>query len=334
MNKTSCCLLLCSLSFVAGTAGAAQSMFHEAKRIELKGVEGRIDHMAIDLSSNRLFVAALGNNTIEVVDLQASRVIKSVSGLKEPQGLLVVPGTRQLIATNGESTSAQIYDKDSLELLKEIPVREDGDNIRYDAVSKRIYIGCGAGREGALAALDPEGDAPVGQAPLSGHPESFQLERKGSRIFVNVPTANKVEVVDRESGKAVDSWPIAEHDNFPMALDEAHARLFIGTRNPAKLLVLDTRSGRRVAALDSVKDADDIFYDAAAKRIYVSGGEGFVSVIEQADPDQYRLVEKLPTREGARTSLFVPEASTLFVALPKRGDKSAEIRVYEKSRSQ
>ena len=336
MNKFFLPLLLTILtsswvSHGAAVAGTGPTL-QETQRIELPGVQGRIDHMAVDLPTRRLFVAALGNNTVEVIDLQTKRLIKSLTGLQEPQGLLLVPEVKQLVVTNGESVSARVYDSVRLEPLKDIRLREDNDNIRFDPDSKLSYIGCGVGAEGALAVVDTQTNALSGEIALSGHPESFQLERKGKRIFVNVPSAHKIEVVDREKKNVVEAWSVPARGNFPMALDEEHARLFIGTRSPAKLLVLDTGSGRLVAEFDSAGDADDIFYDRDAHRIYVSGGEGFVFVFEQTDPNQYRLLDKVATRKGARTSLFVPEWQTLFVALPMGTDGKAEIRAYKITR--
>jgi hypothetical protein len=181
-----------------------------------------------------------------------------------------------------------------------------------------------------LGIIDIETGAKIADVKLSGHPESFQLEGDGKRIFVNVPTSDQVQVVDREKGAVIAAWPITDaRENFPMALDEANHRLFVGTRNPARLLVLDTETGNTIASLDSSGDTDDIFYDAAAKRIYVSGGEGAISVFEQKDPDTYSPIGKVDTAEGARTSLFVPESSTLYLAVPHRGDQQAEVRAFE-----
>ena len=322
-------LLTCFCVFHGAAVAGTGPTLQEMQRIELPGVQGRIDHMAVDLPTKRLFVAALGNNTVEVIDLQTKRLIKSLIGLQEPQGLLLVPEVKQLIVTNGESVSARVYDSVRLEPLKDIRLRKDNDNIRFDPDSKLSYIGCGVGAEGALAVVDTRTNALSGEIALSGHPESFQLERKGKRIFVNVPSAHRIEVVDQEKQLVMAAWSVPARGNFPMALDEEHARLFIGTRSPAKLLVLDTGSGRVVAELDSARDADDIFYDNDTHRIYVSGGEGFVFVFEQTDPDQYRLLDKVATRRGARTSLFVPEWHTLFVALPMGADGNAEIRAYK-----
>jgi outer membrane protein assembly factor BamB len=158
------------------------------------------------------------------------------------------------------------------------------------------------------------------------------LEDSGKRIFVNVPTQSHIAVVDRDKGSVVATWPVSDAtENFPMALDEADHRLFVGTRNPAKLLIFDTETGKQITILDSSGDADDIFYDSKNKRIYVSGGEGAISVFEQTDPDTYRLIGKVDTAEGARTSLFVADSDTLYVAVPHRGSQLAEVRAFQTS---
>ena len=316
-------------ALVASKIASAEPLLQEVERIELPGVKGRIDHMVIDIIGKRLFVAALGNNTVEVIDLSNRRVIKSLTGFEEPQGVLLLPEQKRLLVTNGENRSIDIFDSETSATLGKIDVKEDGDNIRYDAQAKEIYVGCGLGDSGALAVLRAaEIPAKVKEISLSGHPESFQLERSGKRIFVNVPTSRKVEVIDREQGKIVASWGLNEQANFPMALDEAHHRLFIGTRNPAKLLVLDTETGKTIASLASVGDADDIFYVAETGRIYVSGGEGFVYVFQQQEANQYVLLDKVATAKGARTSLYNHEGSRLYVAIPSSSNSAAYIQVF------
>jgi outer membrane protein assembly factor BamB len=196
----------------------------------------------------------------------------------------------------------------------------------YDAVSRRFWVGYG---DGGLAAIDPESGKQVADVKLDAHPESFQLETKGKRIFVNVPNAGYVAVVDRETGTVIEKFPLKEAAaNFPMALDEANHRLFIGCRDPAKLLILDMETGKTVTTVDIVGDTDDLFYDAANKRIYVSGGEGRVTVISQTNADKYNVVGQVTTAPGARTSFFVPETRTLYVAVPHRGEQKAELRVF------
>ena len=324
--------IVLALTFIALFSSrfvSAAPLLQEVERIELPGVKGRIDHMAVDIVGKRLFVAALGNNTVEVIDLAHRRVIKSLTGFAEPQGVLLLTHQKRLLVTNGEDKVTDLIDSETLAPLGKIQSREDGDNIRYDELTREIYIGCGSGRDSALAvinATDVQSD--IKYIALSGHPESFQLERHGKRIFVNVPTSGKVEVIDRERSKVVASWAISEQANFPMALDEAHHRLFIGTRKPAKLLVLDTETGKIVANLASVGDADDIFYVAETGRIYVSGGEGFVYIFQQQDPDRYILLDNIASGKGARTSLYVPEWNQLYVAVPNSSASAAHIKVF------
>ena len=321
--------VLTLVALVASNVASAAPLLQEIERIELPGVKGRIDHMVVDIVGERMFVAALANNTVEVINLAHRRVIKSLAGFEEPQGVLLLPQQKRLIVTNGENKAIDIIDSENLASLEKIQSREDGDNIRYDAQSKEIFIGCGTGRDSALAVINAvDIQSKIKHVALSGHPESFQLERNGKRIFVNVPTSGKVEVIDRERGEVVASWAISEQANFPMALDEAQHRLFIGTRKPAKLLMLDTETGKIVANLASVGDADDIFYVTETRRVYVSGGEGFVYVFEQQNADQYVLLDKIATEKGARTSVYVPEWNQLYVAVPNNSAGSAHIKVF------
>jgi len=207
---------------------------------------------------------------------------------------------------------------------------DDADNVRYDAAGRLLYVGYG---DGALAVIDPAKGSVVAAIKLAAHPESFRLEENGKRLFVNLPDAKgSIAVVDRERRAVVATWRLKEAAaNFPMWLDETHRRLFVGCRKPAKLLVLDADSGVTVAAVDCVGDADDLFYDASTKRVYVTGGDGAISVIEQVDGDHYRPAGGVKTAPGARTSLFVPELHRLYVAVPHRGAQRAEIRVYDTS---
>jgi DNA-binding beta-propeller fold protein YncE len=241
-----------------------------------------------------------------------------------------VPEYDKLLVSNGEGASLDVYDGQSLKLIDKIDLGEDPDNVRYDPAAKLAYVGYGTGDGSALGVVDIDKGTKVADIGLSGHPESFQLESSGKRIFANVPASGQITVADRESDSVVATWPMEDAaENFPMALDEADHRLFVGTRRPAKLLVLDTETGEMVASLDSSGDADDIFYDARTKRIYVSGGEGAISVFEQVSPDDYRLAGKVDTAEGARTSLFVAESGTLYVAVPRRGGQQAEVRAFQ-----
>jgi DNA-binding beta-propeller fold protein YncE len=297
------------------------------RSIELPHVEGRIDHLAFDAAGEHLFVAALGNNSVEVLDVKAGTHVRSLPGFREPQGIAVAPEAKLAAVANGQGEGLQFLSLTDYRSGASVRLGDDSDNVRYDATAKRLYAGFGSG---ALASIDPGGGKVLATVKLAGHPESFQLEPTGSRIFVNVPTADQIAVVDRGSMKIVATWPVTTaRANFPMALDEANHRLLIGCRRPAKALVFDTTSGRESSSFDIVGDTDDLFYDATRKRLYVSGGEGFIDVFQNQDGTGFVRIARIATAAGARTSLFVPELNRLYLAVPHRGSQRAEIRVYE-----
>ncbi len=305
----------------------AQAQLVPVGTIELPGVEGRIDHLAFDASTGRLYVAALGNGTVEVIDTKAGRVLKSLPGFREPQGVAVLPDLRSIAVAEGEGDEVRLIGETGSAPAKVVRMGSDPDNLRYDERARRLYAGYGSG---ALAAIDAANGTKVGEVKLGGHPESFQLERSGPRIFVNVPDAERIAVVDRNTMKIVAVWPVsAARSNFPMALDEASHQLLVGCRQPARILLYDTASGKQAGSFDTVGDADDLFYDAARRRLYVSGGEGFVDVFERGPDGSLKHATRVPTAKGARTSLFVPEQNKLYVAVPHRGSQKAEIRVFE-----
>jgi YVTN family beta-propeller protein len=310
----------------AETVGQPSNLLIQVRTIPLNGIEGRIDHIGADAKAKRLFVAALGNDTVEVVDLTTGKVVRQIKNLRAPQGVGFAPDSNRLAVANDEDGSLRLYDGTSLQQTAAINLKNDADNIRYDARSRRFWVGYG---EGGLAAINPATGKQIAGVKLDDHPESFQLETNGKRIFVNVPGASHVAVIDRETGRVIAKLALTGASaNYPMALDEADHRLFIGCRSPAKLLVLDTETGATIASLDIVGDTDDVFYDAGNKRVYVSGGEGHITVITQTNPDRYNVSGQAATARGARTSFFVPETETLYVAVPHRGGQRAELRVF------
>jgi DNA-binding beta-propeller fold protein YncE len=329
MNRAMILVLLCLGANILFAAEEAPPPLKLVRTIALPHVEGRIDHFAIGPRSEWLYVTALGNNTLEAVKL-ADGTVTTLKRLKEPRGAVVIPELNRLFVTNGEAASADVYDSVSLKHITRIDLADDADNIRYDTRAKRVYVGHGSGGSSAIGSIDPATNTRGTDIKLADHPESFQLEAKGPRIFVNVPGAKHVAVIDRSAGKVIATWPLKEAaKNFPMALDEADHRLFVGCRSPAKLLVLDTDSGKVVAAMECVGDADDVFYDADAKRVYISGGEGAITVVAQRDADHYEPVAKVPTASGARTCLFDPATHSLYLAVPHRGSQPAEVRVFQ-----
>jgi DNA-binding beta-propeller fold protein YncE len=315
--------------FAAASAQDKATPLAPDKTIPMPKVEGRIDHMAADVTGQRLFVAALENNTVEVLDLKAGTTIKSLPAFAEPQGIAYVSEFSRVFVANGQDGTCRILDSGTLKTISTVQCGDDADNVRYDDAAKRIYVGYG---NGALAVLDAKSGAKLADVKLAAHPESFRLETGGPRIFVNVPRADHIAVVDREKREVTATWPLKEAKaSFPMSLDEANHRLFAGCRNPPRLLVYDytTAPIRLVTSLPISRDTDDLFFDAANKVIYVSCGQGTIDVIQQTDADHYSVAKTIPTAAGARTCLLVPELKILCLAVPHRGSQLAEIRVFK-----
>lgn len=297
--------------------------------IALPGVQGRIDHLSND-QKGRLFVSALGNNTEEVVDLSSGARVHSISGVPSPQGVVYAPESNKLFVGSDEG-KLYIYNGSSLDLITSIDFGDDVDNLRYDATGKLVYVGYGA-EDGAIAMVDATTNQRLKEEfKLGAHPESFQLEKSGPNLYVNLPDLKQIAAINRNT-HAITRWPVALDSNFPMALDEANHRVLVATREPARLAVFDTRSGRMIAAVPCVQNSDDLFYDSARKRIYVSGGEGYVSVFQQKDPDHYQLLAKIPSAIGARTAGYFGKGrkgfDVFYVAVPARADHTAEVLIY------
>ncbi len=325
--KWLCTILLILLATSASKVSAQGiSFLRTVQSIPLSNAEGRLDHMAIDLKGERLFVVALGNNSLEVLDLRAGKHLRRNPGLKEPQGVVYIPELGKIVVANGGDGSCNIFDADSFRLVEMVKFSNDADNVRYDPRTRYVYVGYG---KGALGIIDTNDWKHIGDVRLAGHPESFQLEEATPQIFINIPTANQIAVVDRRKLTAIATWPlVGVKANFPMALDEINHRLFIGCRQPPKIIVYDTESGKEATRFDIAGDVDDIFFDSARKRIYASCGEGFLNIFQQNDADHYITLARISTAAGARTSLFVPELKRLYLAIPHRRGQQAEIRVY------
>jgi hypothetical protein len=326
-----------AMLFLAGSPAVGQEApaLSLKTRIAVPNINGRMDHFSIDLKGQRLFVSALGNNTVEVLDLQSGQRVRSITNLDAPQGVFYDASTNRLFVASEDGTT-KIFDGTMFQLLQTVKLKDDADNIRYDARSHHVIVGYGGGKEirnrplapGALALMDSDGKS-SGEIVVDSHPESFQLEKNGTRVFINVPDKKEIEVADIAKGAVLDRWPITSAQNFPMALDEAHQRLFVGCRVPARLLVLDTSSGKTVASIEAVGDTDDLFYDSQKNRIYMIGGQGFIDVFGQKDADHYDRIARIPVPPGTRTAFFVPELGRLLVAVPHRGEQLAEILVYD-----
>ncbi len=306
---------------MAQTTGAPLVL--EAK-IPLGQVSGRIDHLGIDVKRQRLFVAELGNNSLGVVDLAAGKVLRTVTGLSEPQGVAYVPFADSVFVANAGDGSVHVLRGDDLAPIGRIELGEDADNVRVDTQRNRVLVGYG---NGALAVIDPATRTKAADIRLKGHPESFQIDETGTKVFVNVPDARAIEVVDLAS-QASRSLPTQDAgSNFPMAIDRDAHRVLVVFRSPPTLMALSSEDGRVVAKIETCGDADDVFVDPKRHRVYVSCGEGVVDVLEQREAD-YRRVARVPTVSGARTSLFAPELDRLFVAVRARSNEPAAIWVF------
>ena len=320
-------MLLAAASLMWPATVVAQSasapLVLEAK-IPLGQVSGRIDHLGIDLKRQRLFVAELGNNSLGVVDLAAAKVLRTVTGLSEPQGVAYVPFADSVFVANAGDGSVHVLRGDDLAPIGRIELGEDADNVRVDPQRNRVLVGYG---NGALAVIDPAARTKAADIRLKGHPEGFQIDETGSNVFVNVPDARDVEVVDLAS-EGNRSLPMqGAGSNFPMAIDRDAHRVLVAFRNPPTLMALSSQDGRSVAKIDTCGDADDVFVDPTRRRVYVSCGEGVVDVLEQVEAG-YRRLARVPAVSGARTSLFVPELDRLFVAVRARSNEPAAIWVF------
>jgi DNA-binding beta-propeller fold protein YncE len=302
---------------------ADETLFLLERKIWLGEVHGRIDHLAFDLARNRLFVAELENDTVAVIDLDAYKVMQVISGLNKPQGLGYHASTDTLYVANGGDGTAAVFRADDYREITRIPLGDDADNVRVDAGGNRVFVAYG---HGALAVIDPTSRSKVADIELKAHPESFQLDRSTSRIFVNDPANQAIVVVDRAAGKAVASWPTGSGSNFPMALNDRAGHVLVAFRDPAQLGAFSMHDGAPVANVDLCADADDMFVDAKRERVYVSCGDGYVDVFDTRQ-NAYRRINHIATISGARTSLFVPELDVLFIAARATSSEAAAIWV-------
>jgi DNA-binding beta-propeller fold protein YncE len=315
-------LLLGGALLLNASSARAQSALILESRIRLGDIRGRLDHMAVDLRRQRLFVAELENDSVGVVDFETRETAHLITGLKRPQGLAYVPSADTLFVANGGDGLLRMFEGAQYRALEPLHVGDDADNLRVDPESNLVYVAHG---EGALGIIDVASRRKIRELTLSAHPESFQLERQSNRIYVNVPKEQAVIVLDRASGARLATWQTENASNFPLALNTAAGHVLVVFRNPASLVAFAASSATPVAKVETCGDADDMFVDTRRRRLYVSCGDGFLDVF---DANPYKLVERIPTIKGARTSLFVPEIDRLFVAARATAEAPAAIWVF------
>jgi len=320
-------IALSAIAVGATAASAEEPLVLEAK-IPLGQVAGRIDHLAFDPASGRLFVAELGNDSIGVVDVRARKTVHTIKGLKEPQGVGYVEANGTLFAANAGDGSVRLFRGADFTPAGRIELGDDADNIRVDSKAGQVFVGFGSG---GIAILDAATGEKRGEIKLHAHPEAFQLAPAGDRIYVNVPDAGQIVVLDRKSLKQVARWPTrADTANFPMALADGGASILSVFRHPARLVELSAKDGSTLGKVEVCGDADDVFVDARRHRAYVSCGAGVVDVLER-QAGGYRHLASIPTSSGARTSFFSAELDRLFVAVRATGSTPAAIWIFRPS---
>jgi len=326
--------LLISLSFVA--AAQEKAPLKLVATIPLPGLkDGDFDHFAVDLDGRRLFLTGEENDKLEILDAKSNLRVHTMLDIKAPHAILFRKDLKKLFVVEGDASAVKIYDSDSYKPLGEIKVSIDADSIAYDASTAYMYVVNG-GREAhtpysLISVIDTNGSKKLRDIKIpSDHVEAIVLEKSGPRLFMNITGQNAVGVMDRNKSELSAKWPLPSGDklNVAMAFDEANHRLFVVTRNPGKLIVLNSDDGKVIAELPAVGMVDDAAYDAQHKRIYLAG-DGFLDVFEQKDADHYALLAKIPGAFRAKTGILVPELNRYYLAVPHHAGKEAEVRVYD-----
>ena len=304
--------------------------------VDLPRYSGDFDHFAADISGNRLFLAAEDHGTLEVFDLKSTKWLRTIRGFEVPHSILYLPASQRLFVTDGGEGMSKVLNSSDLQILQKVPLVPGADSLVFDPQKHQAYVVTGGKdvkmKESVLSVIDTTDFSKKADLKFdSAHVEGMALETQGKRMFVNVTDHNEIDVVDRDSMKIVGRWQLQDvGENSPMILDEPNHRLFIVCRKPAKLVVIDTETGKQVGAWATAGHSDGMAYDSVHKRIYVPGAEGYIAVYQQRDADHYELTAKVPTAPGAKTCLLVPELNRLFVAVsPGEGKYGARVLAFE-----
>ena len=323
--------LMCLFSFAGckGQKSYGQKYLQLSATISMPGVKGRIDHFDVNVKDQLLYVAALGNNTLEVADITNGKIIHHIKGLDEPQGVCYIPATKEIMVANGGNWVCYFFNAYTLAKTATLHLGSDADDVHYDSVTNKIYVGYGSG---GIAAIDAVSHQITGNVSLSCHPEGFQIDDANSKLYVNLQATGEVGVIEIGKMKLVNTWNKSHRNgNFPMALDAAENHLFVGYRHPGKLEVIDTRTGGLQGELTLGADCDDLYYDATGKRLYASGGGGYINIYLLQNNNKFKSIANIPTGNGARTSLLINRLNKFIVAQPAGYDHDAKLLVYSLS---
>jgi DNA-binding beta-propeller fold protein YncE len=322
------------LSAQLGVAQTAAPLKLVTKYEMPASVKGRFDHLGIDIGGNRLFVVGEEAQQVLIFDLATGKFIRAIK-VDHPHAVLVREDLNRIYITDEGKGVLNIYDGKTYDLLKAVPLKVDTDSIGYDPATHYLYIDNGGDNAHEtftmLSVVDTTAGAKLADIKIDGDTlEAMALEKSGDRLFLNNPAKNEVEVIDRKTNKLIASWPVKlGKGNATMALDESAHRLFVGCRSGA-IVIFDTQTGKELQALSVGKGVDDLMFDPASHRIYAtSGGADAVDVFKETDPDHYSSLGNIPSGPGAKTGLFVPQLSRLFVAVPPRGTAPGEVYVYQ-----
>jgi DNA-binding beta-propeller fold protein YncE len=281
--------------------------------------------MDVNLKDQVVYIAALGNNTLEAVSLSDGKVLHSIAGLDEPQGVCYIPQTKEIFVANGGSGDCYFYNAGNYKKVATVHLSSDADDVRYDSASQKIYVAYGSG---GIAIIDARNHDEVGNIKLPSHPEGFQVDTRNGLLYVNLPNTGVIGVADIGKLKLINEWnKDYRHGNFPMALDSEGNKLFIGYRHSATLVIMDTKTGKRIAEERLTNDTDDLFYDAGKNRVYASCGGGYINIFQLQGSDHYKQIANVATTNGARTSLLIPALNLLVVCEPAHS-KQAALIVY------
>jgi len=336
MRRTQVFLFALVIVLVTGAWAQDSAPLKLVVTIPLPGLhDGDFDHFMPDIDGHRLFLTGEENEKVLVLDTNANKLIHTIENSKAPHAILYRADLKKIFVVEGDASEVKVYDSDSYKSIGEIKLTIDADSIAYDAKTNYLYVVNG-GREAhtpysLISVIDTNSSKKLRDIKINtNHVEAIVLEKSGPRMFCNLTGLNAVGVLDRNKSTLSATWPLPAGDklNVAMAYDEANHRLFTVTRNPGKLIVLNSDNGKVVADLPAVGLVDDMSYDAVHKRIYLAG-DGTVDVFEQKDADHYSLLTKVPGSFRAKTAILVPELNRYYLGVPHHGDQQAEVRVYE-----
>ncbi|WP_263358359.1 YncE family protein [Acidicapsa ligni] len=323
------CIAVCGIGLIQIHA---ESPITLQRTIPLTGVKGKFDHFAVDEAGHRLFAAATGNKTVEVVDLATGTKLQSIAGLGKPHGLAWVAQKGLLFVADGEKAELNVFKGSPLKLIRSIKLSDDADDLVYDNATNVLYVGHGGSdtaNPASVAIIDGESLSLIANIAVAAHPEALELDETGHRVFVNISDAGQVVVIDGRSHAVVNKWQLnGAKGNTPLAYDVADDLLLVGCRTPAKLLVLNGKTGKEIASAPSDTGADDLFYEPATHRAYLITGSGAVDTFAVSADGKLEALAVTGTVAGAKTGLLVPSQRSLYIGIPGT-TFPAEVRVYQ-----